>query len=80
LYANGHISAVACWADVRRNFYDIHIGAKQSPLARETLEQIAKLYAIGKPPDLRRHAATGRGKATAGASACPVHRQSPTGL
>ena len=59
LYAEGHISEAACWAHVRRNFYDIHVAAKQSPLAREALERIAELYAVearitGKPPDLRR--------------------------
>ena len=59
LYANGHIAEAACWAHVRRNFYDIHVAAKQSPLAREALERIAELYAIeaqitGNPPDLRR--------------------------
>jgi hypothetical protein len=59
LYADGHISEAVCWAHVRRNFYDIHIATKQSPLALEALERIAELYAIeariiGKPPDLRR--------------------------
>jgi transposase len=59
LYTNGRISEAACWAHVRRNFYDIHITAKQSPLAREALERIGELYAIearinGKPPDERR--------------------------
>lgn len=59
LYANGRIAEAACWAHVRRYFYDIHISAKQSPLAREALERIAALYTIeaaifGKPPDERR--------------------------
>jgi transposase len=59
LYADGHISEAACWAHVRRNFYDIHVAAKQSPMAREALERIAELYAVeaqitGRPPDLRR--------------------------
>jgi transposase len=58
LYADGHISEAACWAHIRRNFYDIHVAAKQSPLAREALERIAELYAIeaqiiGTPTDLR---------------------------
>jgi transposase len=44
---------------VRRNFYDIDVAAKQSPLAREALERIGELYPIeahitGKPPDERR--------------------------
>jgi transposase len=59
LYADGRISEAACWAHVRRKFYDIHIAARQSPLASEALRRIADLYAIeariiGKPPDLRR--------------------------
>ena len=59
LYAQGRISEAACWAHVRRNFHDIHVAAKQSPLAREALERIGQLYAIearitGKPPDERR--------------------------
>lgn len=59
LYANGRIAEAACWAHVRRHFYDIHAGAQQSPLAREALERIGGLYAveagmIGKPPDERR--------------------------
>ena len=58
LYANGRIREAACWAHVRRNFYDIHVAALQSPLAGEALQRIAALYAVearitGKPPDLR---------------------------
>jgi transposase len=58
LYANGCIDEAACWAHVRRNFYDIDVAAKQSPLAREALERIGQLYPIearitGKPPDER---------------------------
>jgi transposase len=59
LYADGRICEAACWAHVRRHFYDIHLAAKQSPLAREALERIGELYAIearisGKPSDVRR--------------------------
>ena len=43
LYANGRIAEAACWAHVRRYFYEFHISAKQSPLAREALERIAAL-------------------------------------
>jgi transposase len=58
LYANGRISEAACWAHVRRNFYDIHVAAQQSPLAGEALERIGEFYAIeariiGKPPEVR---------------------------
>jgi transposase len=58
LYERGDIEEAACWAHVRRKFYDIHV-AHASPLATEALERIAALYAVekdirGKPPDIRR--------------------------
>lgn len=58
LYEGGSVAEAACWAHVRRKFYDIHM-AHASPLATEALERIAALYAIekdirGKPPDIRR--------------------------
>jgi hypothetical protein len=46
LYAGGHIAEAACWAHVRRHFYDIHVGPRQSPIAREALERIGQLYAV----------------------------------
>jgi transposase len=57
LYKDGRIQEVACWAHVRRKFYDLE-QAHASPLAREALERIAALYAIedeirGRPPDER---------------------------
>lgn len=39
------IKEAACWAHVRRKFYDIH-QATQSPLALEALNRIGELYAI----------------------------------
>ena len=39
------IKEAACWAHVRRKFYDIH-QATQSPLALEVLNRIGELYAI----------------------------------
>ena len=47
----------ACWAHVRRKFFDFH-EATHSPIAREALERIGALYDIetdirGKPPDER---------------------------
>jgi transposase len=59
LYRGGVICEAACWAHVRRKFYDIHAATKQSPLAAEALRRIGELYAIeeqiiGKPPDQRR--------------------------
>lgn len=51
------IREAACWAHVRRKFYDIH-KATQSPIAWEALERIGALYEIesdirGRPPDER---------------------------
>jgi transposase len=58
LYESGRIVEAACWAHVRRKFFDVH-EASGSPVAKEALERIAALYAIekelnGKPPDERR--------------------------
>ena len=58
LYRSGRVHEVACWAHVRRKFFDID-QASGSPLAKEALERIGALYAIeaaarGQPPDLRR--------------------------
>ena len=56
LYDRG-VTESACWAHVRRKFFDVH-AATQSPLADEALQRIAALYAIeatirGEPPDVR---------------------------
>lgn len=58
LYATERIRAAACWAHVRRKFYDI-AQAVGSPIASEALARIAALYEIeaalrGRPPDQRR--------------------------
>lgn len=58
LFDNGHRREAACWAHVRRKFYDIH-QAQASPLAGEALRRIGALYATeagirGQPPDIRR--------------------------
>ena len=52
------IKEAACWAHVRRKFYDIHV-ATGSPIAEEALHRIGELYDIekeirGQPPDHRR--------------------------
>jgi len=57
LYEGGHIQEAACWAHVRRKFYDFD-QAHASPIAAEAVERIAALYAIekeirGKPADAR---------------------------
>jgi len=57
LYENGRIQEAACWAHVRRKFYDLQ-QAHASPVPTEALERIAALYGIekeirGRPPDER---------------------------
>ncbi len=57
LYETGSIVEVACWAHVRRQFYELH-HAHASPLAAEALQRIGALYAIeaelrGQPAEVR---------------------------
>ena len=47
IYEAGRIQEVACWAHVRRKFYDLQV-AHKSPVAAEALERIGALYAIEK--------------------------------
>ena len=56
--ANDGITLAFCWSHVRREFIELAKG-KTAPIAAETLQRIAALYAVeaelrGKPPDLRR--------------------------
>ena len=58
------IQEAACWAHVRRKFYDINV-AHASPIAAEALARIGRLYAIeaeirGRPPDERAAARNAR--------------------
>lgn len=58
LYASGAIREAACWAHVRRKFFDLH-AAHRSPVAEEALRLIGELYGIeadirGRPPEQRR--------------------------
>jgi transposase len=51
------IKEAACWAHVRRKFYDIHL-VTDSPIASEALTRIGELYGIevearGQSPELR---------------------------
>src|SRR6202789_747890 len=51
------IKEAACWAHVRRKFYDIHVAA-DSPIASEALTRIGELYGIeaeirGQSPETR---------------------------
>jgi transposase len=57
LYEGGRVAEAACWAHVRRKFFDLH-AAGQSPLATEAVRRIGALYEIerdirGRPPDER---------------------------
>ena len=66
LYKDDGIQEVACWAHVRRKFYDLE-QAHASPLAREALERIAALYAIedeirGRPPEERQQVRQARAR------------------
>ncbi len=66
LYQDGRIQEVACWAHVRRKFYDLD-QAQASPLAREALERIAALYVIedeirGRPSEERQQARQARAR------------------
>ena len=58
IYEAGRIREAACWAHVRRKFYDL-VAAHKSPVATEALERIGALYAIekeirGRSPEERR--------------------------
>ena len=58
LYETGDVVEGACWAHVRRKFYDLY-QAHRSPIAEEALERIGQLYGIeaeirGSPPSVRR--------------------------
>jgi transposase len=66
LYETGAIIEAACWAHVRRKFFDLHQG-HASPVAKEALERIAQLYGIekevrGRSPDERREARRSRSR------------------
>jgi transposase len=57
LYRPGKITEAACWAHVRRKFFDIH-AANASPIAAQALERIGQLYAV--EADIRGQAADER--------------------
>jgi transposase len=57
-HGSPEIVEAACWAHVRRKFFDLH-ALQASPVALEALNRISALYKIeseirGKPPDERR--------------------------
>src|SRR5258705_4479410 len=58
IYETGRIQEAACWAHVRRKFYDLQV-AHKSPVAVEALRRIGELYAVesninGRSPEERR--------------------------
>lgn len=58
LYSGGRIQEAACWAHVRRKFFDLY-QASDSPIAKAALDRVGALYLIerdinGKPADERR--------------------------
>ena len=66
LFAGGKIVEAACWAHVRRKFFDVHT-AIGSPIAKEALDRIGQLYGVeetitGVPPDHRRRERRQRSK------------------
>src|ERR1700704_2080490 len=66
VYETRCIQEAACWAHVRRKFYDLHV-AHKSPVAAEAMERIAALYAIekeirGHPADQRREVRNARAR------------------
>jgi transposase len=66
IYEAGRIQEAACWAHVRRKFYDLEVSHK-SPVAAEALGRIAALYAIekeirGRPPEERREVRNSRSR------------------
>jgi transposase len=66
LYETGAIVEAACWAHVRRKFFDLHQG-QASPMAKEALDRIGHLYGIekeirGRSPDERREVRQSRSR------------------
>lgn len=66
LYEDGRIREVACWAHVRRKFFDLY-AAHASPVATEAIRRIGELYDIereirGHPPDERREVRQARAR------------------
>jgi len=45
LFQSGRVTEAACWAHVRRKFFDVH-AANGSPIAKEALDRIGTLYAL----------------------------------
>jgi transposase len=73
LFAGNRITEAACWAHVRRKFFDVH-AATASPIAKQALDHIGQLYGVektisGLPPEHRRRERQQRSKPIAEALA-----------
>jgi len=91
IYEAGRIQEAACWAHVRRKFYDL-VAAHKSPVAAEALERIGALYAIekeirGRSPEERREVRNQQARPLLGslkqwleATLCRLSRKSDTAL
>jgi hypothetical protein len=91
IYEAGRIQEAACWAHVRRKFYDLAV-AHKSQTAAEALERIGALYAIekeirGRTPEQRREIRNERArplleslKQWLEATRCKLSRKSDTAL
>lgn len=91
IYEAGRIREAACWAHVRRKFYDLVV-AHKSQTAAEALERIGALYAIekeirGRSPEERREIRSERAwplleslKRWLEAMLCKLSRKSDTAL
>jgi transposase len=74
LYENGRIQQAACWAHVRRKFYDLE-QAHASPVAREALVRIGALYGIRRTDS--RPAAGAAPRSPPGAGRAPARLSAP---
>jgi transposase len=66
LYESGRIQEAACWAHVRRKFFDLH-QAHASPIASEAIQRIGQLYTIeneirGRSPSERQEVRNARAR------------------
>jgi hypothetical protein len=66
IYEKGLIQEAACWAHVRRKFYELE-QAHASPIAAEAIERIGQLYGIereirGRPPGDRQQVRQARAR------------------
>jgi transposase len=81
LFQTGRIIEAACWAHVRRKFFDVH-AATASPIAKQALDRIGQLYAVeqtinGSSPDQRQQQRQLRSKPIAEALAAWAEETMP---